>query len=169
MSLAELSERAGFSASFLSLVERGKSSLSMTSLRKVADALQVPMSTFLPGSSSNGAVVHRAGESHSAIVLGKPQVVYQLLSSAHPDRKLEPMIVVHHPVAPGDPDPEPYSHGGEEFCYVFDGELTFRVADETYRLRPGDSIHVDSTVPHICFHRGPEPARSLWVLTPKIL
>jgi mannose-6-phosphate isomerase-like protein (cupin superfamily) len=169
MALSELSEKAGFSVSFLSLVERGKSSLSITSLKKVADALQAPMSQFLPAGSPNGALVHKAGESHSALVLGKPQVVYEVLSSANPERRLEPMIVTHHPLAADEPDPEPYGHAGEEFCYVLEGELTFRIGDETHVVRAGDSIHFDSTVPHVCVNRSRRPVRSLWVLTPKLL
>ncbi len=169
LSLTELSELAGFSPSFLSLVERGKSSLSMTSLKKVADALGVPMSTFLPASTGNGAIVHRGGAGHSALVLGKPKVVYQLLSSTNPERRLEPMIVLHHPLEEDEPEPVAFGHMGEEFCYVLEGELIFRVGDDTYHLAAGDSIHLDSTVLHTCFTRGPSPARSLWVLTPKIL
>ena len=47
LTLKELSEKTGLSISFLSQVENGTSSLAITSLKKIADALNVPINTFL--------------------------------------------------------------------------------------------------------------------------
>lgn len=49
MSLRDLGRTTGFSIGFLSLVERGLSSISLTSLHTVAVALGVEMSAFFPG------------------------------------------------------------------------------------------------------------------------
>lgn len=46
LTLKELSEETGLSLSFLSQIERGASSLSITSLKKIADALHVSMIYF---------------------------------------------------------------------------------------------------------------------------
>lgn len=45
--LKEFSTATGLSVSFLSQVERGTTSLAITSLKKIADALVVPMVYFL--------------------------------------------------------------------------------------------------------------------------
>ena len=58
---------------------------------------------------------------------------------------------------------------GEEFCYVLEGELFFRVEGQEFVLQTGDSIHVESSTLHVCFTKGPQPARSLWVLTPRLM
>ena len=50
MTLDELSERAGLSPSFMSLVERGRSSLALTSLFAVARALGIDVAQLLPAS-----------------------------------------------------------------------------------------------------------------------
>lgn len=47
MTLKDLSEKTGLSVSFLSQVERGNSSLAITSLQKIADVFKVSMSSFL--------------------------------------------------------------------------------------------------------------------------
>lgn len=47
LTLKELSEKTDLSVSFLSQVERGASSLAITSLKKIADALGVKMTYFL--------------------------------------------------------------------------------------------------------------------------
>jgi transcriptional regulator with XRE-family HTH domain len=169
LSLAQLSALSGFSPSFLSLVERDRTSPSLTSLTKLAEALNISPSSLLPNSSRNGALVHRATDTNPSVILGNPKVLYRTLSAAKPSLQLEPMLVVHQPLANGDPEPEPFSHRGEEFCYVLEGELVFRVEGQDHVLHPGDSIHVESSMLHICFTHGPQPARSLWVLTPRLM
>lgn len=169
LSLAQLSALSGFSPSFLSLVERNRTSPSLTSLTKLAEALNLSASSLLPNAPTNGALVHRADDTSHRVILGEPKVIYRTLSAAKPALQLEPMLVVHQPLAPGEPEPEPFSHRGEEFCYVLDGKLVFRVEGQEFLLEPGDSIHVESSSLHACFTRGPDPARSLWVLTPRLM
>jgi transcriptional regulator with XRE-family HTH domain len=48
LSLRDLSRLTGFSISFLSLVERGRSSLALTSLQKVATALGTNVASLFP-------------------------------------------------------------------------------------------------------------------------
>ena len=48
LSLRDLSRLTGFSISFLSLVERGRSSLALTSLHNVANALGTSVASFFP-------------------------------------------------------------------------------------------------------------------------
>lgn len=47
LTLKELSEKTELSSSFLSMIERGSSSLTITSLKKIADAFEVDISYFL--------------------------------------------------------------------------------------------------------------------------
>lgn len=169
LSLAQLSTLSGFSPSFLSLVERNRTSPSLTSLTKLAEALNISASSLLPNSPTNGALVHRASDTDPSVILGNPKVLYRMLSAAKPSLQLEPMLVVHQPLAIGEAEPEPFSHRGEEFCYVLEGELVFRVEGRESLLHAGDSIHVESSTLHICFTKGPQPARSLWVLTPRLM
>jgi transcriptional regulator with XRE-family HTH domain len=169
LSLAQLSALSGFSPSFLSLVERNRTSPSLTSLTKLAEALSISASSLLPNAPSNGALVHRATDTNPSMILGDPKVLYRTLSATKPSLQLEPMLVVHQPLALGEPEPEPFSHRGEEFCYVLEGELVFRVEGQEFLLHPGDSIHVESSTLHVCFTNGPQPTRSLWVLTPRLM
>src|SRR5699024_12283666 len=46
MTLKELSEETGLSVSFLSQIERGNSSLAITSLKKISDAFDINISYF---------------------------------------------------------------------------------------------------------------------------
>jgi quercetin dioxygenase-like cupin family protein len=79
---------------------------------------------------------------------------------------LEPLLVT---VQPTDTVEEPYSHDGEEFAYVLSGNLLYIIAGTPYRLGPGDSIYFPAAVPHAIHNDTDDPARVLWVLTPRLI
>jgi transcriptional regulator with XRE-family HTH domain len=170
LSLRDLSRLTGFSIGFLSLVERGQSSLALTSLYKVAKALESEVADFF---QPNGRVpeehppphVTRAGE-HAELSIAGSNRTYQLLSDRARDRVLEPLLVT---VLPTESVEEPYSHDGEEFAYVLAGELLCIIAGAAYRLGPGDSIYFPASVPHAIHNDTGELARVLWVLTPRLI
>ena len=104
---------------------------------------------------------------NSKIAISSSECLYKLLSGRAPNLVLEPLLVT---VQPSETMEEPpYSHEGEEFAYVLSGELLFVVDGVEYRLRGGDSIHFQSTVPHTTHNDADAPAEVLWVLTPRLI
>ncbi len=172
LSLRDLSARSGLSIGFLSLVERGRSSLALTSLYAVAKALGSDVAHFFPGERADPSsakpltptVVGAGDDAHVCITSSRR--LYRLLSDRAPNKVLEPMRVT---IQPTDKDAEPYGHGGEEFCYVLEGELTYLVDGAEYRLGRGDSIHLDSSVPHAIRNESGRVVEAVWVLTPPLL
>ena len=79
---------------------------------------------------------------------------------------MEPLLVT---VQPGSDLEEPYANDGEEFAYILDDEIMYIVEGVEYRLGPGDSIQVLSTVPHAIHNNTGNPVRILWVLTPRFV
>jgi transcriptional regulator with XRE-family HTH domain len=168
LSLRDLSRLTGFSISFLSLVERGRSSLALTSLQKVATALGTSVGAFFPdvqpAREAPAPHVARAGGGTSQLSTGS-QRTYRLLSGRSFTRALEPMLVT---VEPSETIEEPYAHEGEEFAYVLSGELLFVIDGVNHTIGPGDSIHFKSTTPHSIHNGGNEPVQAVWVLTPRL-
>jgi len=169
LSLRDLSGLTGFSISFLSLVERGRSSLALTSLQRVASAFGISVASFFPdvGGGREAPVPHVARASGGARQLSTgSQRTYSLLSGRGFTQLLEPMLVT---VEPSETIEEPYAHEGEEFAYMLKGELLFVIAGVDHRLGPGDSIHFQSTVPHSIHNDTDAPVEAVWVLTPRLL
>ena len=170
LSLRELSQLSGLSTGFLSMVERGRSSLALTSLNNVAKALDTDLADLF-ASERKVRVSHplphvsRAKED-GRLSIASSQRVYKVLSPRAPGLVFEPLLVT---VGPNSDLEELYSHEGEEFAYVIEGELIFAVDSEEYRLGPGDSIHLLPTVPHAIRNDTEEPAKVLWVLTPRFI
>ena len=55
-------------------------------------------------------------------------------------------------------------HGGREFGYILEGELSIELGFESYTLKAGDSIIFESTTPHRLSNKGTTPLRAVWVL-----
>ncbi|MDR5684441.1 MAG: XRE family transcriptional regulator [Armatimonadota bacterium] len=163
MTLKEVSERTGFSVSFLSQVERGLSSLSITSLQALAETLGVPIVEFFPAPPVRNYARRR--HEHQPFQLDGSQIQYVSLSGNFPSRNLEPLLVT---LPPRLQRQEPFGHPGEEFAYVLSGRMTIVVDGEAYDLGPGDSIHFSSRSLHTFENPTDEPTVAVWVLTPKI-
>jgi len=163
LTLKELSEITQLSISFLSQVERSSSSLSITSLQRIADALGVPVSEFFQSPVNQAFVVQRNEQKYFRLESSITE--YCSLAGNFGDRLLEPLIVV---IPPGDTKVDKFAHPGEEFYIVLEGSVTVYVGDEAFSLNEGDSIHFSSGIVHGLQNRTQQPVKLISVLTPRI-
>ncbi len=166
LTLEEAAERAGCTPGFLSQVERNRAVPSISMLYSIAHALGVEVTYFFPRMASATKVV-RASERDVFRFEGS-FIVYSLLSTNFPDRKLESLLVQMDPVDGALPADEFRSHPGEEFAHVLEGTLRLWIGNAVYDLNPGDSVHFNSTVNHRLENLGDSPVVALWVLTPPV-
>ncbi|MCL5039071.1 MAG: cupin domain-containing protein [Firmicutes bacterium] len=161
ISLKELAERTQLTPSFLSQVERDLAEPSITSLRKIAEALEVPIFYFLVDRDGHNPVVRR----NERRVLSVPQshLAFELLT---PDleRKMEVMMARLEPGAAS--SDMPLSHPGEEFILVMEGAMDIDIGGEVYHLDEGDSIYYFSSVPHRLISVGEKDLVFLSAITP---
>lgn len=160
----ELAKAAGFSASYISQIERGKITPSVPALVKVAVALGVPATALFeqPERPASDLAVLRRHERPVISYPGSP-ATYEILVAA-PNGLLGPSLCT---IPPGeDSGEEPFVHEGEQWGIVLEGVIEYRVGNKEYTLEPGDAIRFDSSVPHWWRNPGPEPARAIWVETP---
>jgi transcriptional regulator with XRE-family HTH domain len=143
LSLKELAEKTGLTPGFLSQVERELAEPSITSLRKIAEALNVPIFYFLMDETEKNPVVRK--NQRQILKFPDSHLIFELLS---PDlnRKIEMMMARLEPGATT--CDEPLTHYGEEVILVIQGEMKIQVGDEIYFLEEGDSIYYFSSVPH---------------------
>jgi len=160
--LRTVAEGSGLSASFLSQVERGRSSASIESLRRVADALGVSMADlFEPGGLPGPRVLRRDERpSLSFGVLGK-----KLLLTPRPLHHLE--VFAGELEVGGSTGTEPYAHGdSEELFVVLSGTVQLELGGELFDLEPGDSIDYRSSTPHRISNTGQDLAEVMWIISP---
>jgi transcriptional regulator with XRE-family HTH domain len=151
LSVSDLSSASKISAGMLSKIENGQISPSLSTLQSIAGALNVPLSLLFAASelrrdcsyvrAKQGVVIERRGT--------KAGHVYQLLGHViGGDFVVEPYLITLKEDAEAFTG---FQHAGMEFIYMLTGEVIYRHGDNTYRMRPGDSILFDSGALH-----GPE-------------
>lgn len=156
LSISDLASAAGISSGMLSKIENGQISPSLSTLRSIAGALSVQMSTLFAEfedrrdcsfvKADQGVIIERRGT--------KVGHVYQLLGHG-----LRGSIVVEPYLIELREDAEPYTgfqHAGTEFIYMLSGCVVYRHGNRTYRLQPGDALLFDSAALH-----GPETLEEL--------
>lgn len=163
MTLKDLADRTGLSISFLSQIERGSSSLAITSLKKISDAFHINITYFFNDIENHNYVVRK--EEMKKFKLEGTDKVYTRLAGKFPERKLEPIMVT---IPANTSYVERYSHPGEEFYYVIEGSVVFRIEGQEYLLNPGDSIHFPSEQVHEWKNPANQETVLLSVLTPVI-
>ena len=163
MTLKDLSEKTDLSVSFLSQIERGNTSLAITSLKKIADAFGVTMSYFFAEMENNNYAVKK--EDQKSFKLEGSNVEHTRLAGKFPGRGLEPMKVS---IPPSQSYKGEFSHPGEEFYYVLKGIVIFKIENKEYVLNEGDAIHFPSENIHQWKNPTSEETILLCALTPVI-
>jgi transcriptional regulator with XRE-family HTH domain len=161
LTLKGLGREAGLSHPFLSQLERGLARPSMTSVERIARALDVPVSTLWTMPRQAAAHVVRASE---GVVIEHedpeaPGAIRALIADGTALRVRE---------WSGGPRTWPEEGGattGEVFVYVVRGSLEVDVDGTVHELREGDSMFFDGTVPHRLRRRGGKRTRALYVAT----
>ncbi|HKD34156.1 MAG TPA: XRE family transcriptional regulator [Gaiellaceae bacterium] len=160
--LRTIADRSGLSESFLSQVERGRSSASIASLRRIADALGVSMADlFEPDGVPGPKVIRRQDRPALAFgVLGKKSLL-----TPKPLHHLE--VFVGELEVGGSTGEQPYVHGdSEELVVVISGSVQLELGGELFDLESGDSIDYRSSTPHRISNTGQEVAEVMWIISP---
>ena len=148
LSSAQLAKRVGLSRAMISKIENAQVSPSLATISRLAEALEVPVTSLFQGLDEEGdALYTKAGGGPE---LGRPGTRsghrYQLLGSMRgPAKRMEPMLVTLTKETEVFPL---YQHPGTEFLYMLEGEMEYGYAGASYQLRPGDSLQFDGEVAH---------------------
>lgn len=143
LTLRALGERCGLSINTISLIERGENSPTVSSLHRLATALDVPITDFFQEVAHQTVVFNKRdmglrSQSHGACM--------ESLGIGLFDQQLEPFRMTIQPGAGNINDP--ISHSGEEFVHCLEGEIVYSIEDRMYRLEQGDSLLFDATQQH---------------------
>ncbi|MDF2877404.1 MAG: cupin protein [Clostridia bacterium] len=161
MNLKELAERTNLTPGFLSQIERDISEPSITSLRKIAEALEVAVFYFLLDETKKSPVVKK--NQRQQLKFNNSHVTYELLS---PDlnRQMEMFIGQLEPGAMT--CEEPLTHPGEEINHVLKGKMWIIIGEDEYVLEEGDTIYYFASLPHKIVSIGEEDLIFVSTITP---
>ncbi len=168
MTIKELAELSGMSISYISQIERGEIDPSLSSLRKIAAGLQVPMYMLLDDVVVMGNLTIRKDQ--QVITYSEDHnVSYRFLTPVpSPTYSPEAMLVEFEIAAHAQDTQVPIRHHSEEMAYVTEGQLTVQIGDTDVILNPGDSTVIQKDLPHIYKNNGDVPAKGISSMSPPV-
>ena len=160
LSLRALAALCDLSANTISLIERGVSSPSVSTLHRLAKALGVPITSFFidPGEEVK-IIITRADDRTRS---GSASVVLESLGSGLVEQACEPFVVFLKPRAYS--GKQVMVHGGHELVFCLTGELDYEISGEHYRLLPGDALLFHANLPHRWGNPSDEPAEFVLIM-----
>lgn len=160
LSLQQLARRADVSAAAIHKVERGDMVPTITTLLKLADALERPIGHFV-GDEAPAAVASVVAAGAGAEV--RDGGVVRTAITAAPDRfRVGGAAVVVEAGAEGSSGGP---QGGEELVHLLDGTLEVEVAGERHVLGAGDTVQFPADRHARWRNPGPAAARAVWLTT----
>jgi XRE family transcriptional regulator, regulator of sulfur utilization len=166
LSLRDLGERAGVSATMLSQVERGETSPTLAVASRIAAGLELTLSQLLRLDEGDGVTVVRRGERSPGGAWARGHV-YEVLTPSLPGQRAE---VSWHELAPGaatggPDDPPMHEPGSRETAVVTGGRVRLVCDGVAHELEDGDAVTFDADLQHHFENPGPEEARFLAVVS----
>jgi transcriptional regulator with XRE-family HTH domain len=144
ISMRTLATRSGLSANALSMIERGKTSPSVSTLYKLADALGVSITAFFGAETEKKQVVFLKADERSRMPFTRG--VFEGLGGTEFSGSVEPfMLTLESGAVSG---PHSIVHSGHEFVFCLRGKLEYHVDKQFYQLESGDSLLFASKLHH---------------------
>ena len=159
LSMKEVAVSSGLSIGFISQVERGLTSPSLTSLTAIANFLRSDVTNFLSQPKSKSSITRN--EERDVYTINKNGLQYERLSDSFPGHTLN-SVIIHE--MPGHRT-ESISHEGEEFFFILEGAITIYIDGVVNILEAGDSLHFDSSRSHSAWNHTNEVTSVLHVCT----
>lgn len=159
--MAELGALVDLTPQAIGSIERGEVDPSINSLRRISQALNVPMFKFLLADMDRHIVVRR--DARVRINMPSDNLDYELLSS-DTNGTLEVLSVRLYPGAAT--REEPNAHAAEECTVVLRGSVQAEIAGKLIPLEPGDSVTIRGGLPHRFLNTGDSEAELLMALSP---
>ena len=148
LTLAETAARTGISAPMLSKIENASISCSLSTLDRIAEAFDVPVTALFRGADTLREAVYTPAGAGARIAARGTRVGhdYALVGGLRgPHKRMEAHIVT---LTEGSEEFPLFQHPGTELIYLLDGEMVYRHEDSSYRMHPGDALQLDGEGVH---------------------
>ncbi|MDD7938289.1 XRE family transcriptional regulator [Actinomycetospora lutea] len=161
LSLQQLARRADVSAAAIHKVERGDMVPTITTLLKLADALERPIAHFV-GDEGPTTVASVVAAGAGAEVTDGSGTTRTAITAAPERFRVGGAAVVVEPGAEGS---SAGPQAGEELVHLLEGALEVEVAGERHVLGAGDTIQFPADRHTRWRNPGPGAARAVWLTT----
>jgi transcriptional regulator with XRE-family HTH domain len=160
LSMRALARMSGLSANALSMIERGKSTPSVSTLYKLAEAMQVPITCFFRTERPQNNIVFRKANERTRVSFHRG--LWEGLGGEHFSGNVEPFMLTLEGGA--NSGRFPMIHSGHEFVMCLRGQLEYQIETQYFYLEPGDSLIFAADLKHQWRNSGNTVANAIIVL-----
>lgn len=160
LSMRALARMSGLSANALSMIERGKSSPSVSTLYKLAEALEVPITCFFRTETPHDEIVFQKSTARTRVPFHRG--LWEGLGGEHFSGHVEPFMLTLESGA--NSGRFPMAHTGHEFVLCLRGKLEYQVENQHFVLEPGDSLLFAAELRHQWRNPGSTVTNAIFVL-----
>lgn len=144
ISIRELSRLSGLSANALSMIERGRTSPSVSTLYRLTAALNVPITALFSQEQALEPIVYRSMETRTHVPF--PLGVWEGLGGESFTGRMQPFMLTLESGAKS--GREKIVHTGSEFVFCLRGILEYEVEDKIFTLEAGNSLLFSARLTH---------------------
>lgn len=161
ISMRALARRSGLSANALSMIERGLTSPSVSTLNKLAVALEVPITAFFRQEPVREPLVFRKASERDRVPFLRGLI--EGLGGESFVGRVEAFLLTLE--TGGSSGPHGMIHTGHELVFCMRGTLEYEVEDKRYLLEPGDSLIFAAQMIHRWRNTGNSVANAIIVIS----
>jgi transcriptional regulator with XRE-family HTH domain len=161
LSMQQLADRSGVSTAAIHKIEHSTMVPTITTLMKLAAALNRSVAFFVDEEDAGRPAVHTAADERRPVLTSKDGLSLRSISGPYGQFLLAAAVAELRRGA--DSGPEPMEHPGEELVHVLEGRMCLSVDGEEYLLGPGDSLHFRTDRPHSWRNMAPGRTQALWM------
>ena len=161
LSIRGLARLSGMSANALSMIERGRSSPSVSTLYKVAGALEIPVTVLFRADTETTEIVFKKASGRIRVPFTRG--LWEGLGGEQFKGPVEPFALTLE--SGSNSGPYPILHSGHEFVLCLRGQLEYIVEDQHYLLEPGDTLLFTSQLRHRWRNPGSTVTNAIIVLS----
>ncbi len=161
ISMRELARRSDLSANALSMIERNLTSPSVSTLHKLANALEIPITAFFRNKPEKHNIVFCKGTERNRVPFLKG--LWEGLGGEAFVGRIEAFMLTLE--TGGSSGPHGMLHTGHEFVYCLRGKLEYEVENNKYILENGDSLLFTSQLMHKWKNIGPNVCNAIIVIS----
>lgn len=160
LSMRALARLSGLSANELSMIERGKSTPSVSTLYKLAEAMEVPITCFFRTERPQNNIVFRKANERTRVSFHRG--LWEGLGGEEFSGDVEPFMMTLEGGA--NSGRFPMIHSGHEFVMCLRGQLEYQIENQYFILGPGDSVLFAADLKHQWRNPGNTVANTIIVL-----
>lgn len=170
LTLGNVAELTELTASYLSQVERGLIEPSLSSLRKISAAFDVPIYTFLKDEENELDHILIQADRRKVLELPGSNIRYEFLTPTISDKNTNcKMELIYFKLDADSWSSEDFLiHDADECIFIIEGRVEVYLGDKIFPLNTGDSIYISEQTPHKIFNPTNETVTGISSISPAI-